>query len=183
MSNKKKEKKTLEACYYLEFNPNGSGIVAISNRDVALGERLFIPKDQKGIEVLITSQTKQGDVTYCDFQPTGLELPLSEFEQTFGVESLDGKVNDDPSIVKEVMEFTSMPTTPTKKATATKKATTTKPKTPTSKSVEIKKDTATTTKPKTQKPKVEVKKEVVAEYDIKKGEFVEAKKDEEKKDE
>jgi hypothetical protein len=169
MSNKKKEKKTLEVCYYLEFNPNGSGIVAISNRDVALGERLFIPKDQKGIEVLITSQTKQGDVTYCDFQPTGLELPLSEFEQTFGVESLDGKVNDDPSIVKEVMEFTSMPTTPTKKATTAKKATATKK--------------ATTTKPKTQKPKVEVKKEVVAEYDIKKGEFVEAKKDEEKKDE
>lgn len=169
MSNKKKEKKTLEVCYYLEFNPNGSGIVAISNRDVALGERLFIPKDEKGIEVLITSQTKQGDVTYCDFQPTGLELPLSEFEQTFGVESLDGKVNDDPSIVKEVMEFTSMPTTPTKKATTTKNATATKK--------------ATTTKPKTQKPKVEVKKEVVAEYDIKKGEFIEAKKDEEKKDE
>jgi hypothetical protein len=169
MSNKKKEKKTLELCYYLEFNPNGSGIVAISNRDVALGERLFIPKDQKGIEVLITSQTKQGDVTYCDFQPTGLELPLSEFEQTFGVESLDGKVNDDPSIVKEVMEFTSMPTTPTKKATTAKKATATKK--------------ATTTKPKTQKPKVEVKKEVVAEYDIKKGEFIESKKDEEKKDE
>jgi hypothetical protein len=169
MSNKKKEKKTLEVCYYLEFNPNGSGIVAISNRDVALGERLFIPKDQKGIEVLITSQTKQGDVTYCDFQPTGLELPLSEFEQTFGVESLDGKVNDDPSIVKEVMEFTSMPTTPTKKATTAKKATATKK--------------ATTTKPKTQKPKVEVKKEVVAEYDIKKGEFIESKKDEEKKDE
>lgn len=167
MSNKKKEKKTLELCYYLEFNPNGSGIVAISNRDVALGERLFIPKDQKGIEVLITSQTKQRDVVYCDFQPTGLELPLSEFEQTFDVESLDGKVNDDPSIVKEVMEFTSMPTTPTKKAT-TKKATTKK---------------ATTTKPKTQKPKVEVKKEVVAEYDIKKGEFIESKKDEEKKDE
>jgi hypothetical protein len=164
MSNKKKEKKTLEVCYYLEFNPNGSGIVAISNRDVALGERLFIPKDQKGIEVLITSQTKQGDVTYCDFQPTGLELPLSEFEQTFGVESLDGKVNDDPSIVKEVMEFTSMPTTPTKKATTAKKATATKK--------------ATTTKPKTQKPKVEVKKEVVAEYDIKKGEFIESKKDE-----
>ena len=169
MSNKKKEKKTLEVCYYLEFNPNGSGIVAISNRDVALGERLFIPKDQKGVEILITSQTKQGDVTYCDFQPTGLELPLSEFEQTFGVESLDGKVNDDPSIVKEVMEFTSMPTTPTKKATTTKKATPTKK--------------ATTTKPKTQKPKVEVKKEVVAEYDIKKGEFIESKKDEEKKDE
>ncbi len=162
MSNKKKEKKTLELCYYLEFNPNGSGIVAISNRDVALGERLFIPKDQKGIEVLITSQTKQRDVVYCDFQPTGLELPLSEFEQTFDVESLDGKVNDDPSIVKEVMEFTSMPTTPTKKATTKK---------------------ATTTKPKTQKPKVEVKKEVVAEYDIKKGEFIESKKDEEKKDE
>jgi len=169
MSNKKKEKKTLEVCYYLEFNPNGSGIVAISNRDVALGERLFIPKDQKGVEILITSQTKQGDVTYCDFQPTGLELPLSEFEQTFGVESLDGKVNDDPSIVKEVMEFTSMPTTPTKKATTAKKATATKK--------------ATTTKPKTQKPKVEVKKEVVAEYDIKKGEFIESKKDEEKKDE
>ena len=169
MSNKKKEKKTLELCYYLEFNPNGSGIVAISNRDVALGERLFIPKDQKGVEILITSQTKQGDVTYCDFQPTGLELPLSEFEQTFGVESLDGKVNDDPSIVKEVMEFTSMPTTPTKKATTAKKATATKK--------------ATTTKPKTQKPKVEVKKEVVAEYDIKKGEFIESKKDEEKKDE
>lgn len=169
MSNKKKEKKTLELCYYLEFNPNGSGIVAISNRDVALGERLFIPKDQKGIEVLITSQTKQRDVVYCDFQPTGLELPLSEFEQTFGVESLDGKLNDDPSIVKEVMEFTSMPTTPTKKATATKKTTPTKK--------------TTTTKPKTQKPKVEVKKEVVAEYDIKKGEFIESKKDEEKKDE
>lgn len=169
MSNKKKEKKTLEVCYYLEFNPNGSGIVAISNRVIALGERLFIPKDQKGIEVLITSQTKQGDVIYCDFQPTGLELPLSEFEQTFGVESLDGKLNDDPSIVKEVMEFVSMPTTPTKKATVTKKATPTKK--------------ATTTKPKTQTPKVEVKKEVVAEFDIKKGEFVEAKKDEEKKDE
>ena len=182
MSNKKKDKKTLEVCYYLEFNPNGSGIVAINNRVIALGERLFIPKDQKGVEIIITSQTQQGDIIYCDFQPTGIELPLSEFEQTFGTEALDGKLNDDPNIKKEVMEFTSMPTTPTKKATttkkatATKKATTTKPKTQTPKETVVKETPIET-------PKVEIKKEVVAEYDIKKGEFVEANKDEEKKDE
>lgn len=172
MSNKKKEKKTLEVCYYLEFNPNGSGVVAINERDIALGERVFIPKDQKGVEIIITSQTQQGDIIYCDFQPTGIELPLSEFEQTFGTEALDGKLNDDPNIEKETMEFTSIPTTPTKKATTTKKTTTTKSKTQPPKEKVVK-----------ETPKVEVKKEVVAEYDIKKGEFVETKKEEEKKDE
>ena len=176
MSNKKKEKKTLELCYYLEFNPNGSGIVAISNRDVALGERVFIPKDQKGVEIIITSQTKQGDIIYCDFQPTGFELPLSEFEQTFGSEALDGKLNDDPNIEKEIMEFTSIPNTPTKKATTTKKTTTTKSKTQPPKETVVKETPKET-------PKAEVKKEVVAEYDIKKGEFVETNKEEEKKDE